>query len=478
MAELNEIVRYSMALENFGVAPCGTDKQKCDEDKRAIEIAGKTIRWIGERYEVGLPYDDENVVMERSLGIAFHHLKSVEKRLDRQGLLQRYHENNETYLEKGYAEELKWADVNRNLSNLWFLLHFPVLNPHKPEKLRIVFNSAAKSNGKCLNDYLLPGPPLGTELFGILCRFRKYPVAVGADIVEMFHQVTIREKDRWSQCFLWRRSSDEHTGIYRMKAMIFGANWSPFLAQFVKNYNAEQHSQDFPEARDEIINQHYVDDYYRSFLNVETALRICNEVIHVQQLGGFRLRNFISNNQELLNSLPQDRVIPSSQFDVCNTTVHRILGIQWDAIADQFLFVPNFQNVESDVISGKRAPTKREVLKIAMSLYDPLGFISPLAIKVRILIRYIRKEKISWDDEVKNDLLKKWLNWLDDLQKVSDIKIPRCILPYSDHVVTLELHTFFDASESAYSAVVYLRAELGGQYFVSLLASKARVTPL
>ena len=54
------------------------------------------------------------------------------------------------YIERGYAEPvLKIAGA---AGRCWFLLHYPVLNPNKPEKVRIVFDSASRCIGASLND--------------------------------------------------------------------------------------------------------------------------------------------------------------------------------------------------------------------------------------------------------------------------------------------------------------------------------------
>ncbi|GBP69345.1 hypothetical protein EVAR_53422_1 [Eumeta japonica] len=76
---------------------------------------------------------------------------------------------------------------------LWYLPHFAVTHPQK-KKVRLVFDAAARTNGKCLNDALLTGPDLIRSLLGVLVRFRQGRVAVSADIKEMFLRVKIRKR--------------------------------------------------------------------------------------------------------------------------------------------------------------------------------------------------------------------------------------------------------------------------------------------
>lgn len=81
---------------------------------------------------------------------------------------------------------------------------FSVINPHKLEKPRLVFDAAAKSHGVCLNDLLWKGSEMQVTLFGIMMRFRLRKIAISADIAEMFHRVKIIESDQNCQLILWR----------------------------------------------------------------------------------------------------------------------------------------------------------------------------------------------------------------------------------------------------------------------------------
>jgi hypothetical protein len=74
-------------------------------------------------------------------------------------------------------------------------MHHPVVHPQKAEKVRVVFDCAAKYGGTSLNDMLLQGPDLTNTLVGVLTRFRQESTAVMADIESMYYQVHVREED-------------------------------------------------------------------------------------------------------------------------------------------------------------------------------------------------------------------------------------------------------------------------------------------
>ena len=58
--------------------------------------------------------------------------------------------------------------------------------------------------GVSLNDFMLPKPKLQQDVFNVLLRFRSNPVALVADLTEMFSQFIMAKQERRYQRFLWR----------------------------------------------------------------------------------------------------------------------------------------------------------------------------------------------------------------------------------------------------------------------------------
>lgn len=125
----------------------------------------------------------------------------------------------------------------------------------------MVFDAASRSHGLSLNDRLLKGPDLLNSLPGVLFKFRERKVGICGDLREMFHQIRIREEDCSSQRFLWREPGNQNIQTIEMRVMIFGAISSPYVAQEVKNRNALEYRESYPEAYDAIVHRHYMDDY-------------------------------------------------------------------------------------------------------------------------------------------------------------------------------------------------------------------------
>ena len=105
-------------------------------------------------------------------------------------------------------------------------------------------------------------------------------------------------------------------------------------------------------------------------------------------------------------------------------------------------------------------PTKRKVTSIVGKFYDPIGFLSPIAI-VMIFFREVR----CWKTMIASLYIK--------------ILLPsQYFLGDTDMQVALYcLHGFCDASKHAYAAVVYLVAQTGSDRCVRFVTSVTRVAP-
>ncbi|CAB4002376.1 Hypothetical predicted protein [Paramuricea clavata] len=90
------------------------------------------------------------------------------------------------------------------------------------------------------------------------------------------------------------------------------------------------------------------------------------------------------------------------------TTEHKVLGLNWNLKNDTFILK---LNKISNLGKGLE-PTKRNVLKVAAKLFDPLGLISPATVQLRMLLQDLCAKKYDWDKLVSNDLWWNGPTWL------------------------------------------------------------------
>ena len=114
-------------------------------------------------------------------------------------------------------------------------------------KVRVVFDAATRYHGVSLNDVVFQGPKLQHDLFDVLLRFRRYPVAVMCDISEMYLRIELIPEDRPYHRFLWRdMNTDQRPTVYEFNRLVFGVNSSPFLAQLVSQNHAKLYENCYP----------------------------------------------------------------------------------------------------------------------------------------------------------------------------------------------------------------------------------------
>lgn len=271
-----------------------------------------------------------------------------------------------------------------------------------------MWDAAAKVGNLSLNSFLLKGPDQVTPLQHVLQRFREYRIAVSGDIREMFHQVRINSKDQHCQRFLWNDGIPERPPkVYVMNVMTFGACCSPSSAQFVKNVNAERFQKRFPEAVDAICKGTYVDDMLYSVETEEEALKLAKDVQLIHAEGGFEIRGWLSNSGSVLKSMGAQITLQKDLDTNSGMVTEKILGMWWNTISDAFTFrIP--RQCSNELLSGKQIPTKREVLRILMSVYDPLGLLANVSMYLKVLLQEIWRAGTGWDEEIADQQLTKW----------------------------------------------------------------------
>ena len=249
--------------------------------------------------------------------------------------------------------------------------HHAVFHPKKPNKIRIVFDCAARSNGTSLNEQLLTGPDILGSLIGVLSRFRKDKVALVADVEAMYHQVLIDPKDEPYLRFLWWPGGDTSLppAHYNMKVHVFGATSSPACALYALKETARDHAASYSkEAVQTVMENFYMDDCLKFVPSRDKAILLCQQLANLLKQGGFRLTKWLSNDKEVLEHIPsEERAKVVLDLAEIGVSCERILGVQWNFQEDYFQFNISLTN---------KPCTRRGILSMISSLFDPLGFVA------------------------------------------------------------------------------------------------------
>ena len=467
--EIEELIKqlYNQDFEDLGE----NETQLSAEEREAVKILTDGTLHESGHYVVPLPWKGAPEELGNNRSYAVKRLDSLRKRfLAQPELAKRYNEIIVNHLVKGYITKLDAEEINDR--NSWYIPHHPVLNPHKPGKLRIVFDCAARFGSKSLNDFLHQGPDTINSLVGVLLRFRKSPVVIVADIEEMFLQVRLPTKDQNWMKFLWWKDGIVGSRIEALKMLVhpFGARSSPFCANFALKRSIIDNSEGMSELTKIIaLNNIYVDDCIASVESVTEAKQVMEELTLATSKGGFKLRKWLSNNREVLATVPQEDLASSVQL-LTNKELptERALGVEWDAELDRLKFA---------FTDNQKPNSRRGVLSTMAAVFDPLGLIAPVVMKAKMLLQGLCKLKMDWDQELVGQTLAEWLEWKSQMAGIDRLEFPRCI-KVAGASRSKQLHLFADASENGYGAVAYVRLQVGNEHVCRLLMAKARVAPL
>ena len=417
-------------MERIGILP----EPFSLNERETISIVRSNMQQTESGYIVWLPFKDETRPLvnyrtaRRQLNQLVQHVENDEQ------FRQQYDKVVESYVEKEFIEQIPNQPVEGH-----YMPHHAVFKKSATTPLRIIFNASSRPNkGKSLNDCLMMGPSLTAKLHKILIQFRQGKYAVIADISKAFHRIIVDEEDRKFLKFLWINLNSRELLTFQFKVVLFGATCSPYLLQETLHTHLSQNAEG-----NSFLEKFYVDNYMNTYDSQADLVsdKICLE--------------WVSNN-EYFNFMYQ-LAVPVTQ---------NVLGISWNPYTDNTNIVVG----ENLILEDSWRYTKRKGLSLVSSVFDRLGWVSPLTVRGKIFLQTLWKEKLGWDQTLNTEQVKVICDILIDLQRVDEFSFPRHIL--HEHS---ELHVFADASSRAYRAAVYTVNE--NCQCSNLLISKARVAP-
>ncbi len=427
------------------------------------------------RFIVPLPRNPRAKRLGESRSQAVRRFLSLERSLRAKDQFAEFSAVMEEYFEMQHAEVVPEGDQQKPSAEVFYLPMHAVRKEHSTTtKIRAVFDASAKSSsGVSLNDTLLVGPTVHPPLIDVLLRFRSHRIALTTDVSKMYRAIELTPSDRDLHRFVWRKKPDELLQDCRMKRVTFGVSASSFIANMAVKQNALDFATEFPQATEVVKKSFYVDDGLTGADSVQEAIELQGQLQDLFSKGGFLLRKWNSSNSTVLNHVPSDlKECQSMQMMPTSGEYTKTLGIEWNACKDHFRLTisdpPPLENI-----------TKRALVSDIAKTFDILGWFSPSTIKVKILLRQLWERKVDWDDPVPSNIRDSWFQWRSELHLLAERHIPRCYFDTATHISSVELHGFSDASELAYTAVVYLRLTATDDTTqTSLVTSKTKVAPI
>lgn len=219
-----------------------------------------------------------------------------------------------------------------------------------------------------------------------------------------------------------------------------------------------------------------MDDYLNSVVTLEEALRVSTAVRDIHREAKFDLKKWTSNSTDLLELGEATKTEESIQLEDSGET-ERVLGLIWKPKEDSLAFNMNLEHIPAKILQND-TPTKREALRLVMSLFDHLGLASPVTIRAKQILQEVWRRGTMWDEILDDDLAASWKKWFEHLRNLVHVSILRSYPGFSTPQ-SRQLHVFTDVSESAYATTLYWRTTTSdGRIHVSLVTAKAKVAPV
>ena len=432
----------------------------------------KEIRFDGQRYVSHLPFRPDHEPLPDNLEVCKTRLNNLRGRLERQGLISDYDKVLKDYEDEGIIERVPDHEIYNNPCH--YLPHRGVVREDKETtKLRIVFDASCANEGPSLNDCLYPGPNLICKIFDILLRFRLNPIAILSDIKQAFLNIGIDRKHQDYLRFLWMDDPFDPSSnvvIYRFLRLVFGLTSSPFILNATVRHHLEKFRDSERDFVERLVKDLYVDDSISGCFTVEEGVKFYEKSKSMLSAGGFCLRKWITNNNELQTFFDsREGIEPKMQRFI------KVLGVEWDLSEDEFIF-----NFEEIVKLAQSIPlSKRNILRIAATFFDPLGFIAPITARVKTIFQLLCKCKSDWDSVVPEEIARVWECFITDLMRLGTLRAKRFVYnEVSEQVESVKLHGFCDSSNVCYAAVLYIKIVTTTGIKIHFLAAKTKVAPL
>jgi len=425
------------SYETLGIS----DDEDDQCENKMIQRFRDSIQYTNDRYSVKLPWKSDTLSQVKSHPeIVYSVMMSVHKRLHEENLVDQYEELFNEYERLGYIEQFECTPTEAR--NFIWLPHHCVKkfnSQNELVKIRPVFNASFKvANEASLNTASYVGLNLLNNIVELIIKFRLHRYTLIADIKNAFLNIELSEvDDRNRLCFMWKQGNK--TVYYKFCVLPWGLASAPFVLNYVLKYHFEKHIDNPLTAS--IKDSFYVDNLITSVPDAEKAINLFHHSRELLKKGGFFIRDFNSNLEKVREE--------AKALDIASSKGQKemTLGYEYDTKLDT-LSLADFK------LEAKRY-TKRTVLSMFASIFDPMGYYAPVLIKGKLFIRKLWTLELSWDQPLKPELVHEWTLLKNSFQTLKPISIPRF---YLDHAYDspCKLIFFCDANLTSYGFCVYL----------------------
>ena len=366
----------------------------------------------------------------------------------------------------------------------YYLPWRPVHSGSLTTPCRMVFDASARcKTGQSLNCILAKGTNMLATLFHLLIQFRVGGSAFTADISMAYNAVQLHPEFYKYQKYLWIEDMKEAQEIITMviRTLIYGVKSSGNLTMVSHQITADI------AARDEELKMSggpkclkekmYMDDCLSSHFNDEKRDKASDGLVSTLDVGSMQVKAISKSGQK-----PPEKASANGQHV-------GLVGYLWDTEKDCIQL--DIKPLYLDKVKRGKLPriitenvreelaekfTRRVLCSKVAGVFDPLGLATPVTAKLKMDLSEIVSMTEGWDDPVDVKHLDKWVQNLQEIQNLAEIRVPRSVYNLSDTENTaVELIVATDASEKVAATAVYARIKRENEVQCLLVAAKSKL---
>ena len=164
---------------------------------------------------------------------------------------------------------------------------------------------------------------------------------------------------------------------------------SPWCSNFVLRKTTSDNRDEYASDVIRILERNL-----KSFQTVSKATDVHKKVKELCAKWGFKLTKFTSNSEEVLKSIRDEdrrKNVSDEALIFGKLPENKALGVKWNISKDTL-------GVQTKI--AENPSTRRGLLSVLSSIYDPLGLRGPFLLKGRLIIQQLCKDRLGWDETI------------------------------------------------------------------------------
>ena len=444
------------------------------------------------RFRVTYPFIDDPRKLTNNYRQVVKIAESEEKKLFKENLTETANKLFDKMIDVGAVTELTEAEMRMWNGPVHYVSIQHVIDPSSvTTPLRLVTNSslADPRTGISLNSILAKGPKVLNDMFEILIRFRIYQRGLISDVSKAYYMLLTGELEKHVRRVVWRYGkTGERWRIFAFLTVSMGDRPAACLMEVAVKLTVLIFGHIDLVAASRLNKDRFVDDITTGGTQAEVDRFKGEENMETLACDG-TVSQIMSKTNLNLKAVA---VSGEKDGEKLKKLGESVLGMGFSTEKDA-LFVKFRANTSAKRRGAHTGPdwaedslggledtelTMRLSMGVANCQYDPLGLGCPLVIRLKVAIREMYRQKLTYDMVLPSSLQKLFKDLIRLVVEAGKLEFRRCTRPV-DAVGRCVMICYFDGSDEAFSAVIYLRWELSrGGYQASLLVAKAKVSEM